>query len=74
MERIKTFVGTRYDAKVVDALIRGCDAGEIGKGIVKFLNENKDTAGLVNNRAAPPRKPELEIRPEPVTEEILTLT
>lgn len=74
LERIKTFVGTRYDAKVVDALIRGCDAGEIGKGIVKFLNENKDTAGLVNNRAVPPRKPELEILPEPVNEEILTLT
>lgn len=35
--RIKTFVGTRYDASVVNALIRGCDAGEIGQGVVRFL-------------------------------------
>mgnify|MGYP001433758781 CR=1 FL=1 len=51
LERIKSFVGTRYDAKVVDALIRGCEAGEIGKGLVRFLNENRDNAGLVNNRS-----------------------
>jgi HD-GYP domain-containing protein (c-di-GMP phosphodiesterase class II) len=37
LERIKTFVGTRYDASVVNALIRGCDAGEIGQGVVRFL-------------------------------------
>ncbi|MCC7307209.1 MAG: HD-GYP domain-containing protein, partial [Acidobacteria bacterium] len=74
LERIKSFVGTRYDARVVDALVRGCDAGEIGKGIVKFLNENKDTVGLVNNRVAPPRRPEVDPVPEPVNEEILTLT
>src|SRR5688572_21184916 len=34
---IKTFVGTRYDESVVNALIRGCDAGEIGQGVVRFL-------------------------------------
>ena len=50
IERIKGFVGSRYDAKVVDALVRGCEAGEIGQGIVQFLNKNKDTTGLVNNR------------------------
>lgn len=54
LERIKSFVGTRYDAKVVDALVRGCESGDIGKGLVKFLNENKDNTGLVNNRAAKP--------------------
>ena len=37
LERIKSFVGTRYDASVVNALIRGCDAGEIGQGVVRFL-------------------------------------
>jgi len=42
--RIKELVGTRYDAKVVDALIRGCDAGEIGNGVVRFLVNNKETA------------------------------
>jgi len=56
LERIKSLIGTRYDAKVVEALVRGCQSGEIAQGIVRFLNENKDTAGLVNNRtaAAPP--------------------
>jgi HD-GYP domain-containing protein (c-di-GMP phosphodiesterase class II) len=37
LERIKSLVGTRYDASVVNALIRGCDAGEIGQGVVRFL-------------------------------------
>ncbi len=34
---IQTFVGTRYDPSVVNALIRGCDSGEIGQGVVRFL-------------------------------------
>lgn len=72
LERIKSFVGTRYDAKVVDALVRGCEAGEIGKGIVKFLNENKDTKGLVNNRVSPAQNSQLAVPAEPVGEEILT--
>jgi HD-GYP domain-containing protein (c-di-GMP phosphodiesterase class II) len=38
LERIKTFVGTRYDAAVVEALVRGCSSGEIGRGVVQFLN------------------------------------
>ena len=42
LERIKTFVGTRYDASVVNALIRGCDAGEIGQGVVRFLVNAKN--------------------------------
>ena len=37
LERIKAFVGSRYDASVVKALVRGCDAGEIGQGVVRFL-------------------------------------
>jgi len=37
LKRIRELVGTRYDAKVVDALVRGCDAGEIGQGIVRFM-------------------------------------
>ena len=39
LKRIGEFVGTRYDASVVDALVRGCEAGEIGRGVVKFLND-----------------------------------
>lgn len=37
LERIRSFVGIRYDASVVNALIRGCEAGEIGQGVVRFL-------------------------------------
>jgi HD-GYP domain-containing protein (c-di-GMP phosphodiesterase class II) len=37
LKRIQELVGTRYDSKVVDALIRGCEAGEIGQGVVRFL-------------------------------------
>ena len=43
LERIRTFVGTRYDASVVNALIRGCEAGEIGHGVVRFLVNAKNT-------------------------------
>lgn len=57
LERIKSFVGTRYDPKVVDALVRGCESGEIGQGIVQFLNKNKDTTGLVNNRVTTGERP-----------------
>lgn len=41
LERIKSFVGTRYDGAVVSALIRGCEAGEIGQGVVRFLVNSK---------------------------------
>ena len=83
LERIRSFVGTRYDAKVVDALVRGCESGEIAKGIVRFLNENKDTAGLVNNRvnkrsdeetlAVPPTTAPASV-PETVDDDILVLS
>ena len=39
LKKIKEFVGIRYDARVVDALVRGCEAGEIGRGLVQFLNK-----------------------------------
>ncbi|HEX6278504.1 MAG TPA: HD domain-containing phosphohydrolase, partial [Pyrinomonadaceae bacterium] len=44
IERIRSFVGTRYSSDVVEALVRGCDKGEIGKGVVKFMNENPEAA------------------------------
>jgi HD-GYP domain-containing protein (c-di-GMP phosphodiesterase class II) len=37
LERIRSFVGTRYDARVVEALIRGCEAGEIANGVVRLM-------------------------------------
>jgi len=42
LERIGSFVGTRYDKRVVDALVRGCNAGEIGRGVVQFLNNQSN--------------------------------
>ena len=42
IERIRTFIGTRYSEEVVEALVRGCEKGEIGKGVVKFMNENPE--------------------------------
>ncbi len=45
LEKIKELVGTRYDAAVVEALVRGCSSGEIGNGIVRFI-ANKNGAGL----------------------------
>ncbi len=42
LEGIKSLVGTRYDASVVNALVRGCDAGEIGHGVVRFLVNAKN--------------------------------
>lgn len=74
LERIKSFVGTRYDAKVVEALIRGCESGEIGNGLVKFLNENKDNSGLVNNRTVGRKTPQLAIPAEVADEQILTIS
>jgi len=61
LARIETFVGTRYDAKVVEALINGCRSGEIGNGLVKFLNDNKDNSKLVNNRSPVEPVPEEEL-------------
>ena len=58
LKRIGEFVGTRYDAKVVEALVRGCDAGEIGRGVVQFLNNRATTK-------SPEPDDEMEIEVEP---------
>jgi hypothetical protein len=36
LNRIRSFVGTRYDGKVVEALVQACADGQIGKGTVKL--------------------------------------
>ena len=38
IERIKSFVGSRYDIHVVNALIQACAEGQIGIGRVKLNN------------------------------------
>ncbi len=41
LRRIEEFVGTRYDAEVVKALISGCESGQIGRGVVKYLADQQ---------------------------------
>lgn len=38
LNRIKSFVGTRYDGKVVEALVQACADGQIGVGTVRLKN------------------------------------
>jgi HD-GYP domain-containing protein (c-di-GMP phosphodiesterase class II) len=39
LDRIGSFVGTRYDGRVVQALVEACNAGQIGIGIVKLRED-----------------------------------
>jgi len=45
---IKSFVGTRYDGKVVEALVEACADGQIGVGTVRLKNVEpaKETSQL----------------------------
>ena len=42
VDRIKTFVGTRYDAVVVQALVDACESGQISPGRVKLSARTKE--------------------------------
>ena len=64
LSRIKTFVGTRYDAKVVDALVAACESGQITPGRVRLSQRAKDLAAgkplapaLAPRRAVPAAQP-----------------
>ena len=37
LERLRSFVGTRYQSDVVEALVAACNAGEVANGIVRQL-------------------------------------
>ncbi|HJQ33448.1 MAG TPA: HD domain-containing phosphohydrolase [Pyrinomonadaceae bacterium] len=41
LARIKTFVGTRYDGAVVQALVEACESGQISAGRVKLSERTK---------------------------------
>ncbi|HVF30329.1 MAG TPA: HD domain-containing phosphohydrolase, partial [Pyrinomonadaceae bacterium] len=41
MERLRSFVGTRYQAEVVEALVAACNAGEVGQGIIRQLAQKR---------------------------------
>jgi HD-GYP domain-containing protein (c-di-GMP phosphodiesterase class II) len=63
IERIKTFVGTRYDPKVVDALVAACESGQITPGRVRLSQRAKDLA------AGKTLIPALRARPLPAEEQ-----
>lgn len=52
LETIKSFVGTRYDLRVVDALIRACADGQIGVGRVQLKSFNKDKKAVKPSKVA----------------------
>jgi HD-GYP domain-containing protein (c-di-GMP phosphodiesterase class II) len=54
LDRIKSFVGTRYDASVVAALVEACEQGQIAPG----------RARLTKRPAAPQPSPAAHARPE----------
>ena len=41
LERLRSFVGTRYQSDVVEALVEACNAGEVANGIVRQLAERR---------------------------------
>lgn len=41
LQRLREFVGTRYQSEVVEALIEACKAGEVANGIVRQLAEKR---------------------------------
>lgn len=41
LERLRSFVGTRYQSDVVEALVAACNAGEVGQGIIRQLAEKR---------------------------------
>jgi HD-GYP domain-containing protein (c-di-GMP phosphodiesterase class II) len=41
LERLRSFVGTRYQSDVVEALIEACNAGEVANGIVRQMAEKR---------------------------------
>lgn len=41
LERLRSFVGTRYQSEVVEALIDACNEGEVGQGIIRQLAEKR---------------------------------
>jgi HD-GYP domain-containing protein (c-di-GMP phosphodiesterase class II) len=63
LARIKTFVGTRYDPQVVEALVRACETGQITPGRVRLSQRAKDLA------AGKSLKPTLSQRPAPTVEQ-----
>lgn len=75
LELISGFVGTRYDAKVVAALVEACKRGEVANGVVRQRalsrsEENGNNNGDASDITAPIEKADFESPPtrmEPLT-------
>ncbi|HZI20645.1 MAG TPA: HD domain-containing phosphohydrolase [Pyrinomonadaceae bacterium] len=64
VERIKTFVGTRYDERVVAALVEACESGQITPGRVRLSKRAKELGGgLTLNTAAASKAAKPEPQP-----------
>ena len=67
LARIKAFVGTRYDEKVVAALVEACESGQISPGRVRLSKRSKELA------SAPPLKPSASGPAATTTEQVSAL-
>ena len=58
LARIKSFVGTRYDERVVGALITACETGQIRPGSVRLRSRAPKASTLIppNQTATPPEQ------------------
>ncbi len=63
---IKKFIGTRYDDKVVAALVEACETGQITPGRVRLSKRAKEIAATTNTVNVP--KPKAEVMPPPPAE------
>jgi HD-GYP domain-containing protein (c-di-GMP phosphodiesterase class II) len=52
LARIKSLVGTRYDARVVSALVEACESGQITPGRVRLSKRSKELASSPRLKAA----------------------
>ena len=52
LERLRSFVGTRYEADVVEALIEACNSGEVANGIVRQLAVARAAVAVAETEAA----------------------
>ena len=50
LTRLKSFVGTRYDARVVAAFIAACEAGKIRPGVTRLKRNQSDYTNTIPNR------------------------
>jgi HD-GYP domain-containing protein (c-di-GMP phosphodiesterase class II) len=46
LTRLKSFIGTRYDARVVAAFIAACEAGKIRPGVTRTLRKQSDLRSI----------------------------